>query len=110
MYNDLTRQLLKQVKFEDGIILAEQAKYSVSDSFSTVEIYICDERVSYRVYGDAYSLAMLKWLQLSLLNKQNLSQIFSLENLIADFDLPQARYRNALQIVQLIEKINAAAI
>ncbi|APD50297.1 hypothetical protein [Francisella hispaniensis] len=109
MYNDLTRQLLKQVKFEDGIILAEQAKYSVSDSFSTVEIYICDERVSYRVYGDAYSLAMLKWLQLSLLNKQNLSQI-SLENLILDFDLPQARYRNALQIVQLIEKINAAAI
>ncbi|MBK2357634.1 hypothetical protein [Francisella hispaniensis] len=109
MYNDLTRQLLKQVKFEDGIILAEQTKYSVSDSFSTVEIYICDERVSYRVYGDAYSLAMLKWLQLSLLNKQNLSQI-SLENLIVDFDLPQARYRNALQIIQLIEKINAAAI
>ena len=109
MYNDLTRQLLKQVKFEDGIILAEQTKYSISDSFSTVEIYICDERVSYRVYGDAYSLAMLKWLQLSLLNKQNLSQI-SLENLIVDFDLPQAKYKNALQIIQLIEKINAAAI
>lgn len=32
MYNDLTRELLRQVKFEDGIILAEQTKYSVSDS------------------------------------------------------------------------------
>ncbi|ABK90125.1 hypothetical protein [Francisella tularensis] len=109
MYNDLTRELLRQVKFEDGIILAEQTKYSVSDSFSTVEIYICDKRVSYRVYGDAYILAMLKWLQLSLLNKQNLSQI-SLEKLIADFDLPQVKYRDALQIIKLIEKINAAAI
>lgn len=52
---------------------------------------------------------MLKWLQLSLLNKQNLSQI-SLEKLIADFDLPQVKYRDALQIIKLIEKINAAAI
>lgn len=109
MYNDLVKQLLTQVKFEDSIILAEQAKYSISDNFSTVEIYICDKRVSYRIYGDAYSLAMLKWLQISLQNKQNLSQI-SLEKLIADFDLPQVRYRDGLQIIQLIEKINAAAV
>ncbi|APC91307.1 MULTISPECIES: hypothetical protein [Francisella] len=109
MYNDLVKNLLAKVKVEDAVILTQQTKYVVSDSFSTVEVYICDKKVSYRVYGDAYILAMLKWLQLSLQNKQDLSQI-SIEKLIADFDLPEIKFRNALQIIQLIEKINAAAI
>ena len=105
MYNSLVKDLLSKIKIEDGNIYPEQQRYQVKDSFSAVELYICDNKVSYRVFGDAYTMAMVKFLQMKLQNKQDIKNI-TLENLVAGFDLPEVKYRDALQIVELIEKIN----
>lgn len=105
MYNKLVKDLLSKIKIEDGYILTEQQKYQVKDSFSSVELYISDNAISYRVFGDAYIMAMVKFLQMKLQDKQDLKDI-CLEKLVADFDLPEVKYRNALQIVELVEKVN----
>ncbi|MED7788150.1 hypothetical protein [Francisella sp. 19X1-34] len=105
MYNNLVKGLLSKITVEDGNIYPEQQKYQVKDSFSTVELYVSDHEISYRVFGDAYIMAMVKFLQTKLQSKQDAKNI-TLENLVADFDLPEVKYRNALQIVELIEKIN----
>ncbi|API86497.1 hypothetical protein [Francisella uliginis] len=105
MYNSLVKDLLSKITIDDGNILPEQQKYQVKDSFSTVELYISDDMVSYRAFGDVYVMTMVKFLQIKLQHRQNLKDI-TLESLIADFDLPEVKYRNALQIVELIEKIN----
>lgn len=108
MYNDLVKRLLADIKKEDGCILPGQQKYVVSDNFSTVEIYVLENKVSFRVSGDAYILSMVKWLQLKIQNQEDIKNI-SLESLVDTFDLPEIKYRNALQIVQLIERINAGS-
>ncbi|GAB4222214.1 MAG: hypothetical protein Kow0076_2870 [Francisella sp.] len=105
MYNHFTKNILKQVTSEDGVILENQTKYTVNDSFSAMEIYISDSKISYRVYADAYGLAMIKWLQIKLSNKESINNI-SLDSLIKIFSLPKTKYRNALQLINLIEKIN----
>ncbi|ASG67571.1 hypothetical protein fh0823_02300 [Francisella halioticida] len=105
MYNKLVKDLLSEMKIEDSNILAEQQKYQVKDSFSSVELYISDNAISYRVFGDTYIMAMVKFLQIKLQNKHKLRNI-TLDKLVTDFDLPEVKYRNALQIVELIEKIN----
>ena len=105
MYNSLVKDLLSKITIDDGNISPEQQKYQVKDSFSTVELYISDDMISYRAFGDAYIMAMVKFLQIKLQDRQNLKGI-TLESLVDDFDLPEVKYRNALQIVELIEKIN----
>ena len=105
MYNNLVKDLLSKIKIEDGNIYPEQQKYQVKDSFSVVEVYICDNKVSYRVLGDAYIMAMVKFLQVKLQHKQDLKDI-TLAKLVMDFDLPEVKYRDALQIIELIENVN----
>ncbi|QIW09875.1 hypothetical protein [Francisella sp. LA112445] len=105
MYNNLVKDLLSKIMIKDGDIYPDQQKYQVKDSFLTVELYISDDKISYRVLGDAYIMAMVKFLQIKLQDKQELKNI-TLESLVADFDLPEVKYRNALQIVELIERIN----
>ena len=105
MYNSLVKELLSRVTIDDGNISPEQQKYQVKDSFSTVELYISDDMISYRAFGDAYIMAMVKFLQIKLQDKQDLKNM-TLEKLVEDFGLPEVKYRNALQIVELIEKIN----
>lgn len=105
MYNSLVKDLLSKITIDDGNISPEQQKYQVKDSFSTIELYISDDMISYRVFGDAYIMAMIKFLQIKLQDRQTLKDI-TLESLVEDFDLPEVKYRNALQIVELIEKIN----
>ena len=105
MYNDLVKKMLAKISLDDAKTFPDQKKYSVEDNFSTLEIYVKDGKVSFRVFGDGYILAMMKWLQIQLQSKQNISNI-SLESLISLFELPELKYRNALQIVELIEKIN----
>ncbi|MBK2106433.1 hypothetical protein [Francisella philomiragia] len=109
MYNDLVKKLLAEVNFEDAVILPKQVKYCVIDNFSVVEVYISEEKISFRVYGDAYMLAMIKWLQHKLQHKADIKKI-SLQELVKEFDLPEFKYRNASQIIELIEKINAAVV
>lgn len=105
MYNNLVKELLSQIKKEDAIINTGQKQYSVSDNFSAIEIYISNDNVSYRVFGDAYLMAMVKWLQIKIQNKKYLRNI-TIESIVSEFDLPEIKYRNALQIIELIEKIN----
>ncbi|WP_150466533.1 hypothetical protein [Francisella sp. SYW-9] len=105
MYNSLVKDLLSKITIEDGNIYPEQQKHQVKDSFSSVELYVSNDKISYRVLGDAYIMAMVKFLQIKLQDRQNLKDI-TLESLVANFDLPEVKYRNALQIVELIEKIN----
>lgn len=105
MYNRLVKDLLAEISSKDAIILAEHKKYQVSDSFSNIELYVSADSVSFRVFGDAYITAMVKWLQVKLQAKENLDEI-NLEDLITKFDLPEVKYRNAIQLMDLIEKIN----
>ena len=105
MYNQLVKQLLSQTTIEDADILDEQKKYSVSDNFSTIEFYISTSKVSFKVYGDAYIVAMVKWLQLKLQNGDDIDNI-DIESLVKEFDLPDVKQRNAIQLMDLIEKIN----
>jgi len=90
---------------QDAEIFENQKKYSVRDNFSTVEIYVSDTAVSYRVQGDGYIVAMIKWLQLMLINNKNLKDI-TLNGLVEIFDLSEVKFRNAVQILELIEMIN----
>ena len=105
MYNEIVKEMLSKVNMKDAISCENQKKYSISDNFSTIEIYIRDATVSYRVQGDAYIIAMTKWLQLELINNESLENIV-LEDLVNIFDLPDIKLRNAIQIIELIEKIN----
>ena len=105
MYNQIVKKMLAEISKNDGDIYPNQDKYRVSDDFSTIEIYIGEKRVSFKVLGDAYIVAMTKWLQVKLQSKEN-SQEISFQNLVEIFDLPKVKYRNAIQIVELIEKIN----
>lgn len=105
MYNEIVKEMLSKVNMKDAVFCKSQKKYSVSDNFSTIEIYVRDTTVSYRVQGDAYIIAMTKWLQLELINNESLENI-TLEDLVKIFDLPDIRLRNAIQILELIEKIN----
>lgn len=109
MYNNLVKKLLAEVSFEDAIILPEQVKYCVIDNFSVIEMYISEKKISFRVYGGAYMLAMIKWLQNKLQHKADIKKI-SLQELVKEFELPEFEYRNASQIIELIEKINAAVV
>ncbi|AIT09012.1 hypothetical protein LO80_02810 [Candidatus Francisella endociliophora] len=105
MYNNLVKELLAEVKKEDSNVFSEQQKYSVWDKFSTIEIYISESMVSYRVFGDAYIVAMAKWIQNKIQKKEDLRKI-NIESIILDFELPEVKYRNALQLIELIEKVN----
>ena len=105
MYNRLVKDLLAEISSKDAVISAEHKKYEVSDSFSSIELYVSADSVSFKVFGDAYMTAMVKWLQIKLQAKESLDEI-SLEDLIAMFDLPEVKYRNAIQLMNLIEKIN----
>ena len=105
MYNQVIKDMLSKVSIKDSKIDESQKKYSVNDNFSTIEIYISEDKVSYKVLGDAYIVAMTKWLQNKLINNENIKNI-TLENLVKTFDLPEMKLRNAVQILELIEKIN----
>ena len=105
MYNQMTKDMLAKVCVKDTNIHENQKKYSVKDNFSTIEVYINEENISYRVQGDAYIIAMIKWLQLKLIGKEILINM-TLENLVEIFDLPEVKLRNGVQILELIEKIN----
>lgn len=105
MYNKLVKNLLAEISSKDAVILAEHKKYEVSDSFSSIELYVSEESISFKVFGDAYITAMVKWLQIKLQAKESFDDI-TLECLVAKFDLPEVKYRNAIQLMNLIEKIN----
>ena len=105
MYNPITKEMLSKVSIEDGKICEHQNKCSVCDSFSTIEFYVSATRVSYRVQGDAYIVAMTKWLQLMLINGDSLKDI-TLEKIVEIFDLPEVKFRSAVQIFEIVEKIN----
>ena len=105
MYNQITKEMLLKVCIKDAEIHENQKKYSVRDNFSTVEIYVSDAAVSYRVQGDGYIVAMTKWLQLMLINNKDLKDI-TLNGLVETFDLSEVKFRNAVQIFELIEMIN----
>ena len=105
MYNQFTKEMLSKVSMQDAEIFENQKKYSVRDNFSTVEIYVSDTAVSYRVQGDGYIVAMIKWLQLMLINNKNLKDI-TLNGLVEIFDLSEVKFRNTVQILELIEMIN----
>ena len=105
MYNQITKELLSKVCIKDAEINKNQKKYSVKDNFSTIEIYVSNDSVSYRVQGDGYIIAMTKWLQIRLTNNENLKTI-TLESLVETFDLPEVKLRNAVQILELIEMLN----
>ncbi|MGQ4005444.1 hypothetical protein QIW49_03010 [Francisellaceae bacterium CB300] len=105
MYNQFTKEMLSKVSMQDAEIFENQKKYSVRDNFSTVEIYVSDTAVSYRVQGDGYIVAMTKWLQLMLINNKDLKDI-TLNGLVEIFDLSEVKFRNAVQILELIEMIN----
>jgi hypothetical protein len=105
MYNQLTKKMLSKVSMQDAEIFENQKRYSIRDNFSTVEIYVSDTAVSYRVQGDGYIVAMTKWLQLILANNENLKDV-TLGSLVEAFDLPEIKFRNAVQILELIEMIN----
>ncbi|QIV94642.1 hypothetical protein [Allofrancisella frigidaquae] len=104
MYNSLVKEMLSKISVDDAEILPTQVKYNVSDNFLTVEIYVSKEKTSFKVFGDAYITAMAKWLQLKL--QANESVKVSLEDLIDIFGLPEIKYRNAVQLIELIEKLN----
>ena len=105
MYNQIIKEMLAKVCIKDANTYENQKKYSVKDNFSTIELYINKANVSYRVQGDAYIIAMTKWLQLQLIDNQSLQDI-TLDYLIETFSLPDVKLRNATQILELIEKIN----
>jgi len=105
MYNEITKELLLKVCIRDAEIDSNQKKYSVKDNFSAIEIYMGKTKVSYRVQGDGYIVAMVKWVQLKLIDRELLKDI-SLENLVDIFDLPEIKLRNAVQILELIEMLN----
>ncbi len=108
MYNKLTKDMLSKVCVKDADVYKNQKRYYVNDSFSNIEIYIGESDISYRVQGDAYIVAMTKWLQLKLVRTEYLQDI-TLEYLVELFDLPEVKFRNAVQVLELIEQIKASS-
>ncbi|APC97300.1 hypothetical protein [Francisella frigiditurris] len=104
MYNNKVKNLLSQLSKKDGIITVDQKLYKVEDSFSIIEMYV-GKNISFRVWGDPYVVAMTKWLQGELKAKKVLSNI-RLEELIGLFNIPDTKVRGAIQIMELIDKIN----
>ena len=105
MFNDLARTMLSKISTNDGEICKTQQCYGVYDSFSSVEMYISADKVTFRVSGEPYVVAMMKWLQLNIQNGVNIS-VITLKELVDKFGIPELKYRSAIQIVDLIEKIN----
>ena len=105
MYNSEVKKMLRLISKEDAVIDSDQIRYSVGDGFSTIDIYVSVNKVSFRVYGDAYVLAMTKWLQLELKNNEDISEL-SLECLVDKFDIPTNKIRDAVQILDLVEQVN----
>ena len=101
----MVRDMLSKVSIKDTNIYKNQKKYSIHDNFSSIEIYISNSKISYRVKGDVYIIAMTKWLQLMLINNEMLKNI-TVKNLVKIFNLPQVKIRNAIQIYELVEQIN----
>jgi len=104
MYNKNVMMYLNSININDSIIDSDQIKYGVNDGYSCVDIYI-GERVSFRVFGDAYITAMTKWLAESIHNKINIKDT-DLVQLVEKFEIPKYKIRNAVQILEVIEKIN----
>jgi hypothetical protein len=105
MLNDITKQMLSQISQSDGDINSSQICYLVSDSFSTVEMYISVDNVSFRVSSEPYIVAMSKWLQLKIKNGDDITYL-TLGTLVDSFEIPKLKYRSAMLILDLIEKIN----
>jgi hypothetical protein len=95
---------LDSININDSIIDIDQIKYSVNDGYSCVDIYI-GEKVSFRVSGDAYLTVMTKWLAESIYNNIDIKDT-DLVRLVEKFEIPEYKIRNAVQILEVIEKIN----
>ncbi len=104
MYNDFTKGILKSISINDGAIESNQKLYVILDNFSHVELYI-GNKISFRVKGDAYLTAMIKWVATAIQDKKNIHNI-TLEELVNKFAIPEYKIRNAVQIIELIEKID----
>jgi len=109
MYNQKVRNLLKKISKQDAIILPTQKKHSVSGRDMQIDLFVDSERVSFQVYGDAYLLALVKFLQLELENafQDNTSLELDVEILVNSFAIPEKKYTNITLILELLEKVYA---
>lgn len=103
MYSDIMKDCLETIKVTDAQVSAEQLKYSVRDGYAEIELYISSKRISYRVKGDPYIIAMVKWLQIYLSNNDTFK--LSLNTFIEKFELPDNKLRNAILMMELVEQL-----
>ncbi|QLE78547.1 hypothetical protein FLM55_01835 [Francisella sp. Scap27] len=104
MYSDTMKDCLEAIKVTDAQVSAEQLKYSVRDGYAEIELYISSKRISYRVKGDPYIIAMVKWLQIYLSNNNGIFKL-SLNTFIEKFELPDNKLRNAILMMELVEQL-----
>lgn len=106
MYHPRLIEWLEKITSED--YLPERAlSQSIVIDDGTAEVAI-DPRtrpVRFAVFGSPYLIAMMKWLQ-HMLTCDRISLIkYDMKALVAEFDLPEQKRRDAFLILRLIEKI-----
>lgn len=105
--NPLIEKLLAEISEHDATSDTVLATYQVGDSTMQVVLSI-GEQVTFKVHGDPYLMAMVKWLQRKLTDGEHqYLQSLTMPLLVEIFALPEFKHKNALLILQLIDKIYA---
>ena len=105
--HDKVEQLLAQVSLADAMPQNTVASYQSGEGSMQVVLHI-GETVTFKVHGDPYLIAMMKWLQQQLIiGKHQLLRALTMVELTEMFALPEHKQKNALLILQLIDKIYA---
>lgn len=104
MYTELMKNCLRNICQSDAKVDEDQSMYAVNDAFASIELYTSSNKVSFKVKGDAYITAMVKWLQVRMLAGENIS-LLTLKTFTKKFNLPENKVRNAALMMELIEQI-----
>ncbi|WP_119344361.1 hypothetical protein [Facilibium subflavum] len=107
MYNETVLHYLAQISMNDR--LPKDKKHQgvkVGDGMQQVIFYHGHHKVYFAVVGSAYLMAMTKWVQLKLQQKDwQALKAQDIKSLVEKFDLPVFKRQDALLILQLIEKL-----
>lgn len=105
--NHKIEQLLSQVSLADAMPQNTVASYQIGEGSMQVVLHV-GETVTFKVHGDPYLIAMVKWLQQQLIaGKHQQLRASTMVELTEFFALPEYKEKNALLILQLIDKIYA---
>jgi len=103
-YNQTVLYWMKKITKCDIIPVSARPTFKVEDGLNSIEFLLNDKSIAFKVYGNAYLIAMVKWLQNFLKKKRNIEEI-EISRIKKEFELPENKIMDAILLIRLVEII-----